>query len=508
MKFSVAGAGAVATGLRGLAAGGVAGMERALNEDRIRLAVTGLSRAGKTVFITSLVQNLLALGQGRDTLPKVTARLTQDGTSRLRSVSVMPAGAGVLPVFDHAAKLGELAAAAPSWPPRTEDLAQVSLALEIERPSPFGRRLGSRRVRLDILDYPGEWLLDLPLLAQSYAGWSAQTLALLRAPPRRACSEAFLALVEDLRPGDRAEEGLLRRGHALYCEALHACRTTHGLRYLQPGRFVCPGPGSDAPFLWFFPLDVSPGSAPRPGTVAALLAERFAAYQRHVRASFFDTHFASFDRQVMLIDVLGALCAGRAAFEDTARAIGDLAAALRYGSNTAPRAVVAGAMRGSSHLLPSVLGRATEKAAEKLAHRRIEHVVFVATKADHVPAMKRDNLRHLLRALADGGTERPGSHGAGVSHRVAASVLSTRDGKAPLGEHVVEVVEGIKFGEEKVRPFFVGEVPASLPREGFWQERFFELPVFKPPPLDPHGTAGIPHLNLDQVLDDVIGDLL
>ena len=61
------------------------------------------------MFITSLVQNLLALGQGRDTLPKVTARLTQDGTSRLRSVSVMPAG--VLPVFDHAKKLGELAAA-------------------------------------------------------------------------------------------------------------------------------------------------------------------------------------------------------------------------------------------------------------------------------------------------------------------------------------------------------------------------------------------------------------
>ena len=507
MKFSVGNAGAVATGLRGLAAGGVAGVERALNEDRIRLAVTGLSRAGKTVFITSLIQNLLALGQGRDTLPKVTARLTQDGISRLRSVAVLPAGAGVLPVFDHAKKLGELAAATPSWPPRTEDLAQVSLALEVERPSPLGRRLGTRRVRLDILDYPGEWLLDLPLLAQSYAAWSAQTLDLLRVPPRRGCCEAFLAFIEDLRPGDRAEEDLLRRGHALYREALHACRTTHGLRYLQPGRFICPGPGSDAPFLWFFPLDVPPG-APRPGTAAALLAERFTAYQRHVRASFFDTHFASFDRQVMLVDVLGALYAGRAAFEDTARAIGDLAAALRYGSNTVSRAMVAGAVHGAGHLLPSVLGRATERAAGRLAHRRIEQLAFVATKADHVPALRRDNLRHLLRALADGGTERPGSHGAGVSHRVAASVLSTRDGTARSGETVVEVVHGIQLGEEKVRPFFVGDVPASLPAEGFWAERFLDIPVFKPPPIDPHGTTGIPHLNLDQVLDDVIGDLL
>ncbi len=48
-----------------------------------------------------------------------------------------------------------------------------------------------------------------------------------------------------------------------------------------------------------------------------------------MRADFFDTHFAAFDRQVMLVDVLGAMYAGQAAFEDTARVIGDLARALR-----------------------------------------------------------------------------------------------------------------------------------------------------------------------------------
>jgi len=42
----------------------------------------------------------------------------------------------------------------------------------------------------------------------------------------------------------------------------------------------------------------------------------------------------------------------------------------------------------------------------------------------------------------------------------------------------------------------------------FWSEQLFELPVFRPPALDPTGLGGIPHLNLDQVLDDVIGDLL
>ena len=163
----------MASGLRGLAAGGAAGIDRAVNEDHIRLAVTGLSRAGKTVFVTSLIHNLLALGQRRNTLPKLTARLTQDGMNRLRNVEVLPAGASVLPVFDYGAKLADPAADAPSWPPRTEDLAQVSLTLEVDRVSSLGRRFGPRRIRLDILDYPGEWLLDLPMMDLDFATWSA-----------------------------------------------------------------------------------------------------------------------------------------------------------------------------------------------------------------------------------------------------------------------------------------------------------------------------------------------
>lgn len=498
---------AVAAGLRGLAAGGAAGVDRALNEDHIRLAVTGLSRAGKTVFITSLIHNLLALGQRRNTLPRLTARLTQDGQSRLRSVEVMPAGVGVLPVFDYGAKLAGLAADAPSWPPRTEDLAQVSLALEVERTSSFGRRLGPRRIRLDILDYPGEWLLDLPMMDQGFAAWSAQALALLRTPPRRGCSEAFLAFLDGMQPGDRPEDTRVHRGHQLYKEALQACRTRHGLRYLQPGRFVCPGPQSDAPFMWFFPMDL-PGGPPRPGSVAALLGQRFEAYQARMRADFFDTHFASFDRQVMLVDVLGALYAGQAAFEDTARVIGDLARALQYGGNTFSRALAAGVARGSGALLPSALGRATGAAVQRMASRRIERVAFVATKADHVPAMKRDNLVHLLRTLASPSGAQDGPQAASASYCAAASILSTRDGTGRIGGHAVEVVEGVVLGEEQMRPFFIGEVPSRMPSDSFWSERLIELPVFRPPALDPTGLGGIPHLNLDQVLDDVIGDLL
>lgn len=176
-------------------------------------------------------------------------------------------------------------------------------------------------------------MICITLLTQSYAAWSEQTLALLRQAPRDGASERFLAFVSTLRPGDRVNEEISRQGHRLYKAALDACQTRFGLRYLQPGRFLCPGPRGDVPLLWFFPMDIrAPLVLPR-DSLMALLDERFEAYKRDIRASFFDTHFRSFDRQVVLVDVLGALYAGQAAFEDTARALADIAGQLRYGAN-------------------------------------------------------------------------------------------------------------------------------------------------------------------------------
>lgn len=506
MTFATSFSDAVAMGARGYAQAS-SSVDSLVNEDHIRLAVTGLSRAGKTVFITSLIQNLLALGQRRNTLPMITRRLTTTaGVNRLRSVTVLSAGAALLPSFDQTRNFAALAADPPAWPNPTTDLAQISLAIEVERKSSFGKRLGTRRLRLDILDYPGEWLLDLPMLDQSFATWSAGTLKLLRQPPRRECSEAFLAFLAMQRPEDRVEDSIVRRGHELFSEALEACRSRHGLRYLQPGRFICPGPRSDAPFMWFFPLESSQ-STPGYGTVGALLEERFEAYKRDMRLSFFDSHFAAFNRQIMLVDVLGALYLGKAAFEDTARAIQELGRALRYGTNGMAEAVGAGMLRGASQLLPVAFGLGAGTAGQGVSSR-IERAVFVATKADHVPAVQRDNLQNLLRDLATGGDREAIRAGVRVSYEVAASILSTQDGTGRSEGRPVQVVQGVKLGESTVRSFHVGDVPSAIPPESFWAERYLDLPVFRPPPIDANGQAGIPHLNLDRVLDAAIGELL
>ena len=50
-----------------------------------------------------------------------------------------------------------------------------------------------QHLTLEIIDYPGEWLLDLPLLEESFAQFSQDALALAEQPLRRAAAAAWLA---------------------------------------------------------------------------------------------------------------------------------------------------------------------------------------------------------------------------------------------------------------------------------------------------------------------------
>jgi predicted YcjX-like family ATPase len=461
--------------------------ERALNETVLRIAITGLSRSGKTVFITSVIANLLALGRGRDTLPALSRQLAAQGR-RIEAVRLEAAGTQSLDWFDAADKLRDLAGATPHWPPRTSDLASASLTLVVARQGRLGQVLGPRRVRLDLLDYPGEWLLDLPLLDQDFSQWSAETDALLRAAPRAAVSGAFLGFLAALDPNAPAEEAVARRGFQLYRAALEAARDQFGLRWLQPGRFLRPGPKGESPMMWFFPC---PGTGPAaPGSLRDLLARRFEAYREDMRRSFFDPWFARFDRQVVLVDALGALCAGEGAFEDARHAVAQIA-------------------------------RAYDARSRSRWFRRslLKRVAFLASKADHVPAVQRPAFESLFRAMV---ASEPGASGAlfpgglgdmilgtgspDVTHAALSALRCTEDGT----HDGMPVVFGVPLGEDRRRPFRPGHIPPAPPPPGdaFWDRPYFEVPVFRPPLIDPDGREGLPHLALDEVLAWLLEDAL
>ncbi|MBR0682455.1 YcjX family protein [Roseomonas eburnea] len=441
-----------------------------IGRERIRLAVTGLSRAGKTVFLTSLIANLLAAGRGARTLPA----LSDAAGGRIRRVFVVPADTETVPRFDPDAHLGALAADPPRWPERTEDFSTLSLAIDVERRTSLGGLLPERRVTLDLIDYPGEWLLDLPMLRQGHAAWSAETLARLRRGTRAAAAADFLAFIDSLPPEAPAEDVLAKRGFTLYRDALRACRDTHGLRFLQPGRFLNPGPRGEAPLLWFFPL---PDSVR--GGLADLCARRYAAYLDDQRANFLDPFFSRFHRQVVLVDVLGALHAGQEAFTDTAEALAAVAA------------IISGA-----NWLERLLGAAPSR------------VAFAATKADHVPTRARDSLAALVEHITLGARGRAEASGATVSCHAVAAIRCTEDAVARLEGQAVAAVRGVLLQEGVGATIYPGEVPMKPPEPAFWDAGLFSMPEFRPPRLDRHGASGMPHLGLDALLAWLVADLL
>jgi uncharacterized protein len=77
------------------------------------LAVTGLSRSGKTVFLTSLIHNLLSCGHNPNRMPL----LGVVGERRLVAATIEAARANRLPQFPYLDNIERMAIA--DWPARS-----------------------------------------------------------------------------------------------------------------------------------------------------------------------------------------------------------------------------------------------------------------------------------------------------------------------------------------------------------------------------------------------------
>ena len=448
----------------------------------VNLAVTGLSRAGKTVFITSLVHNILSALHQPHRMPLLT--VVRDG--RLVAARLDDGKKRSLKRFPYEQNIEHMAATPADWPAPTADISEIEIDIRFVPAGALGfvlRRIGNNAatLRLRIIDYPGEWLLDLPLLTQSYADWSRATLKLCRQGIRAETAREFLSLVSDRRYDGIASEADARQAHEVYRQYLRDARSQHKLNFLQPGRFLNADAPAEPAYMWFAPLDIPEGvRSTTSGTLAALMEQRFEAYKAQAVMPFYTQHFRNYSRQVVLVDVLGALLAGREVFEDTRRAIDAILESFRYGHSGIIRRLLRSA--------------------------RIEKVLFAAAKADHVPEVQRDHLAALLRNMVALPSLDVAGSNAGIEVIALASVVSTEDDTQEINGHRVQVVVGKPVGSDTRAQFFVGNVPARPPKS--WGEPFLNIPEFEPPVIDLSPTDGIAHINLDLALDYLIGDQL
>ncbi len=453
----------------------------------LRLGVTGLSRAGKTVFITALIHNLLTGGR----LPGFAA-LTE---GRFIGARLAESPDPAVPRFAYEQHLAALTSKAPHWPESTRKISQLRIALKFQSKRMVAGMFGPTVLNLDIVDYPGEWLLDLPLLSLSFAEWSAQALALANRPQVRNEAGAFLAALAETDAGRGAVDTEAERLAVAFTGYLRASREDGAaMSTLPPGRFLMPGDLEGSPALTFAPLPAPPGPV-RSTSLYAMLERRYEAYKAIVVRPFFRDHFARLDRQVVLVDTLRALNAGPAAVADLETALTDILSCFRQGDN-------------------NVLTR--------LVARRIDRILFAATKADHIHSSSHDRLEAVMNRLVADAARKARFAGAETKSMAIASVRATRESvieeSGDRHEVIVgtpekgEVLDGKLYDGETEIALFPGDLPEH-PETLFEDGRPVGLKFlrFEPPrqlSKNAEGNVVLPHIRFDRALDYLIGDWL
>ncbi len=453
----------------------------------LRLGVTGLARAGKTVFISALVHNLIHGGR----LPLFKAY----SSGRVTGARLEPQPDDAVPRFDYEQHVKALVEER-VWPESTRQISELRLTIDYESASFLTRTLGSGRIHIDIVDYPGEWLLDLPLLGKDYAGWSAETIAAARRSEDPELADRWLAALGKVDPAAVEDESVARQLAKLFTEYLRAVRAEGpSLSTMAPGRFLMPGDLDGSPALTFSPLELGSGAI-GPGSLAAMMARRYESYKNAVVRPFFREHFARLDRQIVLVDALDALNGGPAAVTALETALADILSAFRLGRT-------------------GWLG--------SLVSRRIDRILFAATKADHLHHRDHDRLEAILSRIVQRAIERARFAGATVDVIALASVRATREGTVThRGERLPSII-GTPLPGERVNgeifdgsteiALFPGDLPEDpqsvfLPDSEPTALRFVR---FRPPRLERTAegmTLSLPHIRLDRALEFLIGDRL
>lgn len=466
--------GRIADGVSRTVGGVTDAVTRPFSDTVIRLGVTGLSRAGKTVFITSLVANLMDRGR----MPGLLA----GASGRIASVYLQPQPDDTLPRFDFEAHLGRITGSEPRWPDGTRAISELRLSLRVQPSGMLSGLQGLRTVHLDIVDYPGEWLLDLGLMDKSFAEWSAQVLDRIAERPQAQAFRDALAAIDQTEP---LEEPKAQQLAAAFTEYLNRARAD-GYSDCTPGRFLLPGDLAGSPVLTFAPLPA--GNAPR-NSLAREFERRFESYKRNVVTPFFRDHFSRIDRQVVLVDVLGALAAGPKALDDLRGAMADILKAFRPGRNAFLRTLFTG--------------------------RRVERILFAATKADHLHHKQHPQLAAIVRAMLREAKDRADFAGAETRAMALASLRTTTEDSVSHAGAMIDVVRGRLPGGQSaaVHPGELPDDPGRLlsqarERAAEWEEGGYDDHAFDPAKLSLKPGEGPPHIRLDQAAQFLIGDQL
>lgn len=445
----------------------------------IHVGLTGLSRAGKTVFLTSAIHDLVE-HTGED--------LDDFRFSGWRYVgNPQPLPNGVEP-FPYRKLVQALREDPPQWPAPNTDVTEYRVHLHFVQDD--NRR---REAVVVFLDYPGERLVDIALLDTSYEDWSEEVWERLQDPhqPAREAAQNFLDCVCDMQAALRGAVPEHRRQVAqrAFGEFLMGLRKVRCLA--APVVPIMEAEQQEtAVSAPFFPLNRE--ARQRLPRLHQLLKQAYAAYLKTSVAPFL-RRIAACSHQVILVDVLDILRNGTEKFNEVKEQMQRVLNCYRRIN------------RGWFNRLWSQM--------PWVGRPQIRRVSFCATKADQATRDCRGNLVNLLRSLFTR-AEQAIRFDRRIVQKIdflgIAAFRCTDDVDTDHeGRPIVALRGRLKHeASPDEDTYYPGRVPEEWPAyEEKW--RSFRFPDFLPRRLPDINTGRpLPHINMDQILFALVEGLL
>ena len=448
-----------------------------LSDRHICIGITGLSQSGKSAFVTSLIDQLV--NYKTSSLSGFSPVLEK----RLIGVKLLPLRNKNIGNFPYQDSTAGLKQQQPKWPCSTTDISGCVIELKLQKAksslNPFSKE--SFSLFIEVRDYPGEWLLDLPLRDMSYARWCGQCSAHFNREPRKQILGDLLPDLQNIDPMTPLDVAVLEDLKKRFVGFLEHCKVgEHPLSLIQPGRFLMPGQIEDETLLCFVPLlkigsftDGQLEAAPA-NSYFKVCEQRYKAYIKELVEPFYKDFFSGIDRQIVLVDVVTALNSGALYVDDMSQALSNISDSFSYGP---------------------------KNRIFQLFTPKIDRVVFAATKADQIVSGDHSSLVELLESLVDHAYKTAQYEGVPPTALAVSGVRSSteieHDGEAALSGFDAN---GASIGY--IHPPIPSFISKNTQRQEFED---WKIPKFNPPNVANDNQA-VPHIRIDSVLQTLVGD--
>ncbi|GAB6069215.1 YcjX family protein [Thiomicrorhabdus hydrogeniphila] len=371
-------------------------IEQKIATDIHKIAITGLSRSGKSMLFTSLIIQLNERAQvksgGSYTLPLLKS-LPMDS---IVSFDILPIlGEALFPISDCIDALENQ-----KWPTATDQIYGFELKVTSKQPARLKKLLGRSHqiTRFRFYDYPGEWLTDLPMLDLTFEQWCHKVTAQQTTEPQKTLAAEWLKFLEtynfDLQPTEALVKELVLRYRDYLVQAKAA-----GISMLQPGGYLL----DKTPYNW-----QKHGFVPLPAKITCdlkhpwmkIMSANYSAYQVTWLEQLKQKYFSDFDSQVILVDLFEGLRHSRQHLMQLKESLSNLAGTFINGQTW----------------FQKMLGKSV-----------MTKVAFVATKVDLVPSAQNQNLLSLLKDVSSGARSKFEEQDITFNHFLLSSIRVTKE---------------------------------------------------------------------------------